>query len=75
LPFLRGFSLAESMALYLYRLGRQQNKTIMKNSNQTTVILKALDMELKALLENDLKNFKSANNKNNQAAGKQLMAA
>jgi len=47
----------------------------MKNSNQTTVILKALDMELKALLENDLKNFKSANNKNNQAAGKQLMAA
>ena len=47
----------------------------MKNSNQTTVILKALDLELKALLENDLKNFKSANNKNNQAAGKQLMAA
>jgi hypothetical protein len=63
------------MASYLYRLGRQQNKTIMKNSNQITVILKALDLELKALLENDLKNFKTINNKNNQAAGKQLMAA
>ncbi len=47
----------------------------MKNSNQITVILKALDLELKALLENDLKNFKGINNKNNQAAGKQLMAA
>ncbi len=47
----------------------------MKNSNQTTVILKSLDMELKALLENDLKNFRSLQNKNNQHAGKQLMAA
>jgi hypothetical protein len=47
----------------------------MKNSNQITVILKALDLELKALLENDLKNFKEVNNKNNQAADKQLMAA
>jgi len=47
----------------------------MKNSTQTTVILKALDLELKALLENDLKNFKSAQNKNTQFAGKQLMAA
>jgi hypothetical protein len=47
----------------------------MKNSTETTVILKALDMELKALLENDLKNFKSAQSKNNQQAAKQLMAA
>jgi len=47
----------------------------MKNSNQTTVILKSLDMELKALIENDLKNFRSAQSKNNQHAGKQLMAA
>jgi len=47
----------------------------MKNSPQTTVTVKALDIELKALLEQDLKNFRSAQNKNNQAAGKQLMAA
>jgi hypothetical protein len=47
----------------------------MKNSNQTTVILKSLDMELKALLENDLKNFRSIKNKTDQQAGKQLMAA
>ena len=47
----------------------------MKNSTKTTVILKALDLELKAMLENDLKNFKSAKAENNQAAGKQLMAA
>ncbi len=47
----------------------------MKNSNQTTVILKALDMELKALLEKDLKDFKAIQSKNNQHAGKQLMAA
>jgi hypothetical protein len=47
----------------------------MKNSTETTVILKALDMELKALLENDLKNFKSAQSKNNQQTTKQLMAA
>lgn len=47
----------------------------MKTSNQTTVILKSLDMELKALLENDLKNFKSTKSKTDQHAGKQLMAA
>ncbi len=47
----------------------------MKNSNQTTVILKSLDMQLKALLENDLKNFRSTKNKTDQHAGKQLMAA
>ena len=47
----------------------------MKNSTKTTVILKALDLELKAMLENDLKNFRSAKTENNPAAGKQLMAA
>ena len=31
----------------------------MKNLNKTTVILKALDIELKALLLNDLGNFKA----------------
>jgi hypothetical protein len=30
----------------------------MKNSTKTTVILKALDMELKALIQTDLENFK-----------------
>jgi len=47
----------------------------MKNSTQTEITLKALDMELKALLSEDLKKFKSNSNKNNQAAGNQLMAA
>ncbi|HTI58468.1 hypothetical protein [Mucilaginibacter sp.] len=47
----------------------------MKNSTQTTVTIKSLDIELKALLEQDLKNFRSAQNKNNQATSKQLMAA
>ncbi len=32
----------------------------MKNSTKTTVILKALDMELKALIQTDLQNFKLA---------------
>ncbi|HZX57983.1 MAG TPA: hypothetical protein VFE54_04635 [Mucilaginibacter sp.] len=47
----------------------------MENSNHTAVILKALDIELKTLIENDLKNFKSTQSKNNQHACKQLMAA
>ncbi|MEO6849485.1 MAG: hypothetical protein ABI203_06300 [Mucilaginibacter sp.] len=47
----------------------------MKNENKTTGILKALDLKLKALLENDLRNFKAAQSKTNQPAGKQLMAA
>lgn len=47
----------------------------MKNSTQTTVTIKSLDIELKSLLEQDLKNFRATQNKNNQAPGKQLMAA
>lgn len=47
----------------------------MKNSTQTDVILKAIDIELKALLEKDLKNFQVSHNKNKQMAEKQLMAA
>ncbi len=31
----------------------------MKNSTKTTVILKALDMELKALIQSDLERFKT----------------
>jgi hypothetical protein len=64
------------MAQYLYYIIHQTKQTkTMKNSNQTTVILKALDMELKALLEKDLSEFRSSQSKNNQHAGKQLMAA
>jgi hypothetical protein len=32
----------------------------MKNSTKTTVILKALDMQLKTLIQADLENFKLA---------------
>ena len=64
------------MAQYLYYSIHQTKRTkTMKNSNQTTVILKALDMQLKALIENDLKNFRSTKNKTDQQASKQLMAA
>ena len=48
----------------------KQLKTLtMKTSTKTTVILKAIDLELKALLQQDLKRFKAKNNK--QAALKQ----
>jgi len=46
----------------------------MENSTQTTIILRSLDLELKALLKKDLKNFRSVQSKNN-LAGKQLLAA
>lgn len=38
----------------------------MKNSTKTTVMLKALDIELKNLLSKDLKNFKTSKQSNNQ---------
>ena len=47
----------------------------MKNSTKTTVILKALDIELKAIIQKDLQNFKEVQHKNSQTAVKQLMAA
>jgi len=40
----------------------------MSTSTQTTVILKSLDLELKALLEQDLKRLKAAIQSNKQAA-------
>jgi len=43
----------------------------MKNINRTTVILKALDIELKALLKNDLGNFKAARPVQKQRQAKQ----
>jgi len=47
----------------------------MKNSTQTKVTLKSINLELKALIEEDLKRFKAAQSKNNQATGNQLLAA
>ncbi|WP_258140459.1 hypothetical protein [Mucilaginibacter phenanthrenivorans] len=35
----------------------------MKTSTKTTVILKAIDLELKALLQQDLERFKAQSNK------------
>jgi hypothetical protein len=43
----------------------------MKNLTKTTVILKALDIELKALLQTDIKNFKSARSYQKQLQGQQ----
>jgi hypothetical protein len=45
----------------------------MKTSTQTSIILKAIDLELKAILLNDLKKFKTT--KNNQEFIKQLLMA
>jgi hypothetical protein len=47
----------------------------MKTSTETKAIAKSTDLELKRLLEEDLKRFRSDDHKNNQGAGKQLMAA
>ena len=43
----------------------------MKNLNKTTVILKALDLELKALLLADLGNYKAARSGQKQLQAKQ----
>jgi len=43
----------------------------MKNLNKTTVILKALDLELKALLLADIKNFKAECSGQKQLQAKQ----
>ena len=61
------------MAQYLYILCNQ-NKKIMKTSTKTTVILKAFDMELRAMIKRDLQNFKAVQNKNNDQS-KHLLAA
>jgi hypothetical protein len=48
----------------------------MKNSTKTTVLLKAIDLELKAILEQDIRKFNSAKfNRNKNAAFLQLIAA
>jgi hypothetical protein len=43
----------------------------MKNLNKTTVILKALDIKLKALLKADLENFKTVCSGRKQLQAKQ----
>lgn len=52
------------MAWYLYN-STKSIKTIMKTSTKTTVILKAFDMKLRAMLQEDLKNFKVIQNPKN----------
>jgi hypothetical protein len=47
------------LALYWHYINRK-TITTMKSSTKTTVLLKALDMQLKALIQADLENFKSA---------------
>jgi hypothetical protein len=47
----------------------------MKNTSQTKSALKTLDVELKELLEEDLKRYKAAQSKNNQANSNDLLAA
>lgn len=49
----------------------------MKTSTKTTVLLKAFDMELRAMLKRDLQNFRAIQNRknNNNNDGKQLLAA
>ena len=58
----RFFGIGIILALY-----QSQNRTIMKNSTKTTVILKALDMQLKALIQADLENFKLARSAQKQS--------
>ena len=43
----------------------------MKNSTKTTVMLKALDLELKALIQSDLVNFKASDSNQKQSQVKQ----
>jgi len=47
----------------------------MKNSTNTTVLLKALDIELKAILEKDIKAFKAEKQRKQNLTFLQLIAA
>lgn len=47
----------------------------MKTSTKTTVTLKALDLELKAILEKDLAAFRAAQSTKKIGATKHLLAA
>ncbi len=52
-----------------------KTKNIMKASTNTTVILKALDLELKALLQKDLAQFKAERNQATQQTAATKRAA
>ena len=58
--FLRRLSIFRAPGIKLVFISAQTKHLPMKNLNKTTVILKALDLELKALLLADLGNFKVA---------------
>jgi hypothetical protein len=62
------------MAQYLYIIEYITNQT-MKNSTKTTVLLKAFDIELRAILVKDLKAFKTAQQHKNNVAFLQQIAA
>lgn len=59
----------------IYNKVSNQNKDIMKTSTKATVLLKAFDMELRAMLKRDLQNFKAIQNRKNNIQSKQLLAA
>jgi hypothetical protein len=52
-----------------------KTKNIMKASTNTTVVLKALDIELKAILQKDLAQFKADRNQATQQAAAVKRAA
>ena len=62
------------MASYLYTIVYITNQT-MKNSTKTTILLKAFDIELRAILINDLKAFKAAQQHENNIAFLRQIAA
>jgi hypothetical protein len=47
-----------------------QSKANMKTSTKTTVILKAFDIKLRAMLQDDLKNFKANQSQKNNSYSK-----
>ena len=64
-----------SLASYLVFIS-YINTTTMKLSTKSIILLRAFDLELKAIIEEDLKNFRAQQKaKNNPPADKQLLAA
>ena len=47
----------------------------MKTSTKATVLLKAFDMELRAMLKKELQNFKAVQDRKNNNDSKHLLAA
>ena len=63
---------------HCYRVGKVSNLTIniMKMSTQTTILLKAIDIELKKIIEQDLQDYKAAQQaKKNRLFLQDLLAA